>query len=168
MRVGEFKINGIEPMGAVRMTTRGKFVKANAQRYLTYKELIYRSILKQLNGVYEPIDAAISIHINFYMPIPGYWPKYKKEAAPGEFCTTKPDIDNLVKGLFDSLNGLLWVDDNRIVSVEAVKKYANNPGIEFTFSTIGELSHGQANRPQKEETKQRAKRKAESRAGRLI
>ena len=161
-----FEIRNIEPMGAVRMTTKGKFIKANAQRYLTYKELIYRDVLRQLNGEYNPVDGAIAVNIVFKMPIPNYWPKYKKETAPGDYCTTKPDIDNLVKGLFDALNGLLWVDDNRIVMINAKKIYADNPGIDFEVIQIGGLSHGQA--AQKEETKQRAKRKAESRASRDI
>jgi Holliday junction resolvase RusA-like endonuclease len=166
MRVGEFEIKNIEPMGAVRMTSRGKFVKEDAQRYLDYKKLVYYSVLEQLAGVYDPIDGAVLIHVNFYMPIPASWPKYKKEAAPGEFCTTKPDVDNLVKGLLDALNGLLWVDDNRIVAMAAYKVYADEPGIEFTISRVGGLSHGQAKA--KEETKQRGKRKAESRARRDI
>jgi hypothetical protein len=65
MRVGEFKIKGIEPMGAVRMTTRGKYVKANAKRYLAYKERIYNAILEQLKGVYDPIDGAIRFILIF-------------------------------------------------------------------------------------------------------
>ena len=153
-------------MGAVRMTTRGKYVKANAKRYLDYKQLIYYSVLRQLNGVYDPMDAAIGVIVWFYMPIPASWAKVRKEAAIGQYCTTKPDIDNLVKGLFDSLNGLLWVDDNRIAVMNVYKVYAETPGIELEIEPIGGLSHGQA-KPKKE-TQQRNARKAESRAGRDI
>jgi Holliday junction resolvase RusA-like endonuclease len=161
-----FEIKNIEPMGAVRMTTRGKYVKDNAKRYLNYKSIIYSEVLSQLNGVYAPMDEAIGISIVFHMPIPASWSKKKKVEAVGKFCTTKPDVDNLLKGLLDALNGLLWVDDNRIVAVDVRKEYAEIPGIDFSFFGLGALSHGQAKA--KEETKQRAKRKAESRAGRDI
>lgn len=153
-------------MGAVRMTGRGKFVKDNAQRYLSYKEIIYHEVLKQMGNVYDPIDAAAMMNITFWMPIPKSWSKTAKQDAIGQYCTTKPDIDNMVKGLLDALNGLLWVDDNRIVGVSVTKIYSNNPGIDFSVMPVGGLSHGQAEA--KEETKQRAKRKAESRAGRDI
>jgi Holliday junction resolvase RusA-like endonuclease len=161
-----FEIKNIEPMGAVRMTTRGKYVKDNAKRYLNYKSIIYSEVLSQLNGVYNPMDCAINAMVWFKMPIPASWSKKKKEAAVGQFCTTKPDIDNLVKGLFDSLNGLLWVDDNRIAVMNVYKVYSNDPGIDLEIEPIGGLSHGQTKT--KEETKQRAKRQAESRASRDI
>jgi len=167
MRIADIEITGIEPMGAVRMTRRGKFTDKYAQKYLQYKELIYYSVLKQLAPGFEPIDAAIAMNINFYMPIPKSFPKYAKETAPGKWCTTKPDVDNLVKGLLDALNGLLWVDDNRIVAVNVNKVYSNEPGIDFTFDEVGGLSHGQK-RGQETKAKQSTKRKTESRAGRTI
>lgn len=162
-----FEIKNIEPMGAVRMTTRGKYVKDNAKRYLDYKKVIYYEILKQLDGVYNPLDAAIEVTAIFKMPIPSSWSKIQK--ANAGLHTKKPDIDNLLKGLFDSLNGLLWVDDNRISKVSVVKAYSNDPGIELEIEAIGGLSHGQEGAAKKEtETKQRAARKAEARAGRDI
>jgi Holliday junction resolvase RusA-like endonuclease len=162
-----FEIKGIEPMGAVRMTTRGKHVKENAQRYLAYKQFIYYQIINDLKGVYAPIDAAIGVTIRFKMPIPGSWSIKQKEAAINQLHTKKPDIDNLVKGLFDSLNGLLWVDDNRIAQMMVTKVYSNDPGIELIIDPIGGLSHGQET-GQQTKTKQRAERKAKSRAGRDI
>jgi hypothetical protein len=46
------------------------------------------------------------------------------------------------------------------------KVYSNDPGIDLEIEPIGGLSHGQTKT--KEETKQRAKRQAESRASRDI
>jgi Holliday junction resolvase RusA-like endonuclease len=139
-----FEIKNIKPLGAVRMTQRGKYIKDNAKRYLNYKSVIYSEVLSQLNGEYKPIDGAIEVTILFNMPIPTSWPKEKKWESVDKYCTTKPDVDNLIKGLFDALNGLLWVDDNRIVAVHTVKVYSFDPGIEFTVNQIGGLSYGQA------------------------
>lgn len=162
-----FEINNIDPMGAVRMTTRSKYKDDDAQRYSDYKKIIYYEILKQLGGRYDPIDAAIGVTIRFKMPIPASWPKNKKAAAVNQLHTKKPDIDNLVKGLFDAVNGLLWVDDNRVAQMMVTKVYADDPGIELIVDPIGGLSHGQE-RGQETKTKQRAARKAASRAGRDI
>ncbi|WP_420920641.1 RusA family crossover junction endodeoxyribonuclease [Limosilactobacillus fermentum] len=36
-------------------------------------------------------------------------------------------MDNYIKSTFDALNGILWVDDNLIISLEAKKYYAEQP-----------------------------------------
>lgn len=38
----------------------------------------------------------------------------------------KPDLDNLVKAVKDSLNGIVWKDDCQIVKLSAVKAYNIN------------------------------------------
>jgi len=39
-------------------------------------------------------------------------------------CTRRrADLDNLVKGVADGLNGVAWSDDNQIVYLEAIKNY---------------------------------------------
>ena len=37
--------------------------------------------------------------------------------------TKKPDLDNIIKAILDSLNGLAYKDDNQVVSINAEKKY---------------------------------------------
>lgn len=44
--------------------------------------------------------------------------------------TKKPDIDNVLKSVFDSLNKIAYDDDSQIVSVEAAKYYSDNPRVE--------------------------------------
>ena len=115
------------PMGAVRMTRRGKFVNESAKRYLTYKDFIKLHINQQAKQ--ESIVNQIGVDIVFTMPIPPSWSKKKQREAVGQYHNKKPDIDNLVKGLFDSLNGLIWKDDNQVARLQAVKIYGENPGI---------------------------------------
>ena len=45
----------------------------------------------------------------------------------------KPDIDNLIKFVFDCLNGQVWKDDALIYYVSALKMYAETPRTEITI-----------------------------------
>lgn len=47
--------------------------------------------------------------------------------------TTKPDIDNLVKGIKDSLSKVLWYDDSQVTELVARKLYSDNPRAEVTI-----------------------------------
>ena len=98
-------------------------------------------ILNQLPN--EPISDPIAISIVWHMPYPKKWlrtGKYEglvKDNAPSVH-TSKPDIDNMEKFLFDSLNGRLWVDDALIWWVQKQKVYAVEPGITFKVEVINE------------------------------
>ncbi|MEE4561588.1 RusA family crossover junction endodeoxyribonuclease [Paenibacillus polymyxa] len=60
------------PMGAVRMTQRGKWTKKNAQRYLAYKQMIGLIARKQFS---EPLEGPIAVEIGFRYPFPKSWTK---------------------------------------------------------------------------------------------
>ncbi len=48
-------------------------------------------------------------------------PKTKKHEV---WADTKPDYDNIEKLIGDALEGILWVNDSRIVDGQCIKKYA--------------------------------------------
>ncbi|RCW44236.1 RusA family crossover junction endodeoxyribonuclease [Paenibacillus prosopidis] len=126
----------ITPMGAVRMTGRGKFVKTDAQRYLAYKTRIGWAAREHIKVA---IDGPVSVKLRFYYPIPKDWSKAKKaEAREGtRRPIVKPDIDNVVKGCFDALNGIAWKDDNRVVEESSSKWYSDQPRIEIEIEEVG-------------------------------
>lgn len=72
---------------------------------------------QRLDGRVNPHEGPVALACLFILPIPASWPKKKRAAAElGERChTSKPDLDNLVKGLKDPLNGVAWVDDRQVV-----------------------------------------------------
>ncbi|MGG3572843.1 RusA family crossover junction endodeoxyribonuclease [Bacillus gobiensis] len=125
----------IVPMGAVRMTHKGKFKDKNAQKYLTYKSAIQWQLKQQLKG-HQLIIGPVHVDIWFNMPIPASWSCKKKAAAVGTRHCKKPDIDNLTKGLFDSLNQLIWADDNQVASMTVYKVYAKTPGIDVLVKEV--------------------------------
>jgi Holliday junction resolvase RusA-like endonuclease len=128
----------VEPMGAVRMTQRGKYTSKKAQRYLAYKSHLQWQAKQQSKGKFYP-SGALEVSITFKMPIPESYSKKIKESLIGEYHIKKPDTDNLVKGVFDALNKIVWQDDNQVSKVFAKKVYSNNPGIEVE---VGELKNG--------------------------
>lgn len=42
------------------------------------------------------------------------------------------DIDNLVKGIFDALTGVLWKDDRQVTELLVTKNFADTPHVELT------------------------------------
>jgi Holliday junction resolvase RusA-like endonuclease len=118
----------ILPMGAVRTTQKQKFVDERAKRYRTYKQQIAILVRRHLK---TPTEKPVMVDITFYMPIPTSWSRKKKEKNNGAVHKSKPDIDNLIKGLFDSLNKISWKDDNQVYEVHSKKVYSFNPGIGF-------------------------------------
>ena len=116
----------IVPMGAVRTTQKQKFVDDRAKRYLAYKQHIAHLVKQQIK---TPSESPILADITFYMSMPTSWSGKKKERLNGAVHKSKPDIDNLIKGLFDSFNKIAWKDDNQVYEVHSKKVYSYNPGI---------------------------------------
>lgn len=70
------------------------------------------------------------LEVIFYLPIPKKKPKYH---AP----ITRPDLDNLIKGVKDSLNGIAWKDDSQVTVSKQEKRFAEDaPYIYLLAQTI--------------------------------
>jgi crossover junction endodeoxyribonuclease RusA len=53
----------------------------------------------------------------------------------------KPDLDKLVRGVFDALSGLCFEDDARVVDLRATKRLAalgEKPGLEVVITDLPE------------------------------
>jgi len=89
---------------------------------------------RQLPKDFAPFDEPIGIKAKFVFPPLKSFPKYKLEKIEGGirmYKDTKPDLtDNLMKGLCDALEGILYVNDSRICSVETEKVYGRVPRTE--------------------------------------
>jgi len=51
----------------------------------------------------------------------------KKRRLEREPKTTKPDLDNLIKLIFDALNGIAYNDDNQICRIGEIEKWYVGP-----------------------------------------
>jgi len=79
------------------------------------------------------LDVPVSIDITFFMPIPKSTSKKKQKLLEGQHHSKRPDLDNLIKHLNDSLEGICWTDDAKIVEVTARKVYSSEPRTEFSI-----------------------------------
>lgn len=120
--------------GRPRLSTFGGFARAyTPQDTIEYENLIKLSYLKAAE-CQEPIeyDKPIDLTVVAYYQIPKQTSKKKRqEMLNGSIrpCV-KPDIDNVLKSVFDSLNKIAFKDDTQVVKIYATKYYAEQPRVE--------------------------------------
>lgn len=96
----------------------------------SYESLIAYTAAAAMAG--RPLlDEAVAVRMLILCPVPASWSKRKQaEALSGLVLpTTKPDVDNVEKAVFDGINGVVWRDDVLVVDVQKTKRYAATPGV---------------------------------------
>ncbi|TDR82189.1 Holliday junction resolvase RusA-like endonuclease [Paludibacterium purpuratum] len=85
-----------------------------------------------------PITGPADVRLTMLLPIPTSWSKKKQAAAlAGQvYPTKKPDADNVVKAIFDGINGVVWVDDVQACDIAVRKRYAETPGVQVVVTEI--------------------------------
>lgn len=137
-----FTINGT-PVGKQRpkFARRGAFVKTyTPEKTVNYEgRVAYEAKQAIIKCPDWDFEAAYNVTIMVSVAIPSSWSKRRQsEAAAGNFLPTKmPDIDNLIKSLFDGMNGVVWKDDKQVTSVVAAKKYSQMPMVCVSVQKIG-------------------------------
>jgi Holliday junction resolvase RusA-like endonuclease len=102
------------PKGSLVAVQRGVYLESNRQRLNPWLQAI-KGKARQLEAL-APIDGALEVEIIFYLTRP----KSVARLLPN----VKPDLDKLIRGVFDGLKGFIS-DDARIVRVTATKLYAD-------------------------------------------
>ncbi|MDB5069575.1 MAG: hypothetical protein JWM87_686 [Candidatus Eremiobacteraeota bacterium] len=90
------------------------------RRRKTWREAVAEAARAWLtkNGAPDPLDGALEMWTRFYLPRPASLPKRV------EYPIRKPDLSKLLRSAEDSLSGLLYTDDARIVDSHIYKRYA--------------------------------------------
>lgn len=116
--------------GHARMFTPSKTV--------AYEGLISHAGQAAMHG--RPlITGPVHVVLDIRLQVPVSWSKKKQaEALAGQVMpTTKPDIDNVEKAIFDGLNGVAWKDDVQVVGVSKRKRYSETPGVYIEIKELG-------------------------------
>ena len=115
MEINEITIYS-NPMAKPRMTRADRWKKRPCVvKYFAYSEHIkWQTQLQK----YRPADELVMI---FNIPMPQSWSKKKKAKMFGQPHQQTPDIDNLEKGILDSL----FVNDMKVWKVCASKRWSD-------------------------------------------
>ena len=100
------------------------------------------------------LEAAVLVDLFLDCQIPASWSQKKQALAlAGKVLpTTKPDIDNVLKAIFDALNGVVWKDDVQCCSVAVAKRYSTTPGVRVQVVEMQQMVAVTADVPQLELT----------------
>ena len=98
--------------------------------------LVYKSIY---HGARFAKDASLSLSATFFFKIPKRTSRKKREAMiAGEIRPAyRPDVDNCIKAVADSLNKVLYQDDSQIVEMTGRKYYSETPRTEICVERLG-------------------------------
>jgi Holliday junction resolvase RusA-like endonuclease len=80
-------------------------------------------------GIEMIVGEPVTVWLAFVMKRPLATPKSRTPPA-----IKKPDLDKLVRGIFDSLSGTIYSDDSQVTSISASKRIANvgeQPGVQI-------------------------------------
>ncbi len=141
----EFTIPGApQGKGRPRFSTAGGFVKTyTPAQTASYENLVKLEYERQVGKRFDD-GAAISMHIRAYFDIPKSVSKKKREQMlNGEIRPTKkPDADNILKIIADSLNGVAYKDDSQIVYCAVRKAYSDEPRVTVRIADWKEVRDG--------------------------
>lgn len=116
----------------------GKWGTYTPEKTVNYENLVKLTYLQEVGQV--KLEGALSAEVKAYFPVPKSTSKKKREQMlNGEIKhTKKPDTDNLIKSVFDSLNSVAFDDDSAICVVHAYKGYSDTPRVEIEIKEIGD------------------------------
>lgn len=118
--------------GRPKFARRGNFVSTyTPAKTASYENLVKMAAHEAMRGR-APSAAPIELEVCLWLQIPASWSAKKRAAAAiGKVrATKKPDADNVLKGLKDGCNGIVWKDDAQVVTIILQKRYAESPRAE--------------------------------------
>jgi Holliday junction resolvase RusA-like endonuclease len=114
--------------GRPKFARRGNFVTAyTPEKTASYENLVKLAAAEAMQGR-AVIDGAVSVWIGLYVTPPASWSQKKQRSAlnGGILPTSKPDLDNCIKGIFDACNEIVWKDDKQAVELSVMKRYSES------------------------------------------
>ncbi|MNJ10053.1 Endodeoxyribonuclease RusA [compost metagenome] len=88
------------------------------------------------------LEGPVMVELRIVMGVPASKSKkWKAQALAGEvFPTKKPDMDNVIKAIYDGLNGVVWKDDVQVVDAFVRKRYGATPGVHVRIVPLQEAA----------------------------
>lgn len=136
----KFTILG-EPQGKgrPRFSKVGNYVRTRTpDETVLYENLIRTEYQRQCGSVRFPDHEPLDMRILAYYTIPASASKKKQREMEERRIrpTKKPDGDNIMKVIADSLNQVAYRDDACLVDVQLRKFYSRQPRVEVTIQEV--------------------------------
>lgn len=121
--------------GRPRFTRRG--IAYTPKKTSEYEELVRLSYFASGARRYDD-KTPLKMELKAYFPIPKHTSKIQVERMEKGFILPikKPDCDNLMKIIADSLNNIAYGDDKQITEMTILKRYSSSPRVEVEISEI--------------------------------
>jgi Holliday junction resolvase RusA-like endonuclease len=74
------------------------------------------------------VDSPIKLQVTILRRIPASWSKKKANAMWGKPVTTIPDLNNIVSGICDGLQGIAFHNDKQVAVIEASRTWGATDG----------------------------------------
>ena len=113
--------------GRPKVARRGNFVSTyTPEKTASYENLVKVKAEEAMQGKVL-FEGAVFVEIALFITPPASWSQKKqREALAGTvFPTSKPDVDNVLKGIMDACNEIVFKDDKQAVDVKVIKRYAD-------------------------------------------
>lgn len=102
-----FKIEPV-PASRPRVTQYGAYYNETYENFRKEMEIL-------LMGKVTLYTESLRLDVTFYKRIPKSYSKKKRDEMDGTYISVVPDLDNLEKAVYDSMNAVVWKDDCQIV-----------------------------------------------------
>lgn len=111
--------------GRPRFARRGGFVSTYTDAKTASFENLVKLAAQQAMGDRQPITGPVHAEVFVFVAPPASWSQKKqRQALAGEIMpTSKPDLDNVQKAIFDACNDITFADDKQVVVIAASKSY---------------------------------------------
>ena len=132
-----------EPKGKQRpkfSTYGGKVSTRTPEQTVLYENRVIMEYRRQCGNARFDDNSALEMSVTAYYSIAkSTSAKKREEMMRGNIRPTKkPDVDNVLKIIADSLNGVAYRDDSQIASADIRKLYGYTPKVEVTIQDIYE------------------------------
>lgn len=106
------------PQGSKKHVGGGRMVESS-KKVAPWRESVKWAAISAKGLAHKPFDGPLAVTVTFTLPKPASAPKTRVT-----FPQRKPDLDKLIRAVFDALTDAgVWVDDSRVVAVAASKVY---------------------------------------------
>ncbi|BBU40714.1 hypothetical protein APP_30060 [Aeribacillus pallidus] len=136
----QFTVYG-EPVAQGR--PRAANINGHIRMYDPKKSSDFKNYVRLVASEHRPdklLEGPISLTVKVYKKSLKSFSKKKIAAAEsGQLRpTSKPDVDNYVKGVKDALKNVIWKDDSQVVDLHISKWYSETPRVEITIVPLDE------------------------------